>query len=138
MGQSRATWESNRIPELIATPVRPATVARDAAGFHDLRFGCAHAGKGHILADGPIEEERVLQDDAKVRAVGIEAVRADPQREADPPQKLNWSMLDLLNTVGGPSSTSPLAPTSFWPRSPASNLSPWAPVILPEESATAA
>ncbi len=47
--------------------------AGDAAGFHELLFGRVGAGEEDVLADGAVEEEGLLQDDAELLAVAGEA-----------------------------------------------------------------
>ena len=46
--------------------------AGGAAGKEKLLFGGVGAGEEDVLADGAVEEERVLQDDAELRAEGVE------------------------------------------------------------------
>src|SRR5262245_34818444 len=53
-------------------------------------------------------------------------------------QKSNLSMLLASNTVGGPRTISPSLPMVYLPSLPAVNVSPSAPVIWPEASATPA
>src|SRR5262249_17473966 len=40
---------------------------------HDFLLGCAGPRESHVLADGAIEQKRVLQHHAELRAEGIEA-----------------------------------------------------------------
>ncbi len=47
--------------------------AGDAAGFHDLLFGGLRAAEEDVLADGAVEEEGLLEDDAELLAVADEA-----------------------------------------------------------------
>lgn len=46
--------------------------AGDAAGFEDFGFGGLGAGEGDVFADGSVEEEGFLEDDAELGAVAAE------------------------------------------------------------------
>ncbi len=47
--------------------------ARDAAGFENLFLGRAGAREGDVFFDGAVEQERVLQHHAQLRAVAVQA-----------------------------------------------------------------
>ena len=47
--------------------------AGDAAGFHELLFGGVGTAEEDVFADGAVEEEGLLQDDAELLAITAEA-----------------------------------------------------------------
>ena len=51
--------------------------AGDAAGFEELLFGGVGPGEHHVLANGAVEQERLLQNDAELRAVAGELQRVE-------------------------------------------------------------
>ncbi len=51
--------------------------ARDAAGVEELLFGRVGVGEHHILANGAVEEEGLLQHDAKLPAIAVEPDRRE-------------------------------------------------------------
>ena len=51
--------------------------ARDAAGFQDLLLRGVGPREGDVLLDRAVEQERVLQHHAQLRAVGIQPNRGE-------------------------------------------------------------
>jgi hypothetical protein len=64
LSDHRVIFIGKRLGKLIHT--------RDAAGAHDFFFTGVRPREGHILTNGPIEQERLLQDDAQPRAIRVE------------------------------------------------------------------
>ena len=83
--ETRCRWPPDsftpRSPTMVSYPsaklLGELIHARDAAGAQNLCFGRIGPREGDVLADRAVEQERVLQHHAKLRAVGIEPDRRE-------------------------------------------------------------